>query len=203
MKSWTFVSPTSDKRCVTIRIEATLMEVATRSQQTHGMTSLPSRHAPSSQPTPRGERIVQPHIRIPPQPRVLAPPPRVHQPNQPTLSLPTSNAWIHHHHCCSRHQRSSAQNPQISRTSRGVGWTRACVSKPLAVCPRIRELTEFCDRPFFHKASTFQKASTFRSKPFASAGIPLCSRTASCHECKDVDRRRNGVSSKVRDAISS
>ena len=117
MKSWTFVSPTSDKRCVTIRIEATLIEVATRSQQTHGMTGLPSRHAPSSQPTPRGERIVQPHIRVPPQPRVLAPPPRVHRPNQPTLSLPTSNAWIHHHHRCSRHQRSSAENPQISRTS--------------------------------------------------------------------------------------
>ena len=118
MKSWTFVSPTSSKRCVSIRVERTLIRLATRSQQTHGMTSLPSRHAPSSQPTPRGERIVQPHIRVPPQPRVLAPPPRVHQPNQPTLSLPTSNAWIHHHHRCSRHQRSSAENPQISRTSR-------------------------------------------------------------------------------------
>ena len=118
MKSWTFVSPTSDKRCVTIRTETALMEVRARgSQQTHGMTGLPSRHAPSSQPTPRGERIVQPHIRVPPQPRVLAPPPRVHQPNQPTLSLPTSNAWIHHHHRCSRHQQSSAENPQISRTS--------------------------------------------------------------------------------------
>ena len=117
MKSWTFVSPTSIKRCVSIRVERTLIRLATRSQQTHGMTSLPSRHAPSSQPTPRGERIVQPHIRVPPQPRVLAPPPRVHQPNQPTLSLPTSNAWIHHHHRCSRHQRSSAENPQISRTS--------------------------------------------------------------------------------------
>ena len=121
MKSWTFVSPTSDKRCKSIRIETALMEVATRSQQTHGMTGLPSRHAPSSQPTPRGERIVQPHIRIPPQPRVFAP---------PTLSLPTSNAWIHHHHRCSRHQQSSAENPQISRTSpfsRMVGFLRGTV----------------------------------------------------------------------------
>ena len=130
MKSWTFVSTTSDKRCKSIRIETALMEVATRSQQTHGMTGLPSRHAPSRQPTPRGERIVQPHIRVPPQPRVLAPPPRVHQPNQPTLSLPTSNAWIHHHHRCSRHQQSSAENPQISRTSpfsRMVGFLRGTV----------------------------------------------------------------------------
>ena len=53
-----------------------------------------------------------------------------HQPNQPTLSLPTSNAWIHHHHRCSRHQRSSAENPQISRTSpfsRMVGFLRGTV----------------------------------------------------------------------------
>ena len=124
MKSWTFVSPTSDKRRVTIRIETTLIEVATRSQQTHGMTSLPSRHAPSSQPTPRGERIVQPHIRVPPQPRVLAPPPRVHQPNQPTLSLPTSNAWIHHHHRCSRHQRLRSRTSPFSRM---VGFLRGTV----------------------------------------------------------------------------
>ena len=159
MKSWTFVSPTSDKRCVTVRIKATLMEVATRSQQTHGMTGLPSRHAPSRQPTPRGERIVQPHIRVPPQPRVLAPPPRVHQPNQPTLSLPTSNAWIHHHHRCSRHQRSSAENPQISRTSpfsRMVGEEK-----------ERRQLTvaywglEFCDRATFRDG-----VASFVTEPF-------------------------------------
>ena len=140
MKSWTFVSPTSDKRCKSIRIETALMEVATRSQQTHGMTSLPSRHAPSSQPTPRGERIVQPHIRVPPQPRVLAPPPRVHQPNQPTLSLPTSNAWIHHHHRCSRHQRSSAENPQISRTSPTHAGAQFCDRGSRVLCPRALRL---------------------------------------------------------------
>ena len=166
MKSRTFVSPTSDKRCVTIRIETALMEVATRSQQTHGMTGLPSRHAPSSQPTPRGERIVQPHIRVPPQPRVLPPPPRVHQPNQPTLSLPTSNAWIHHHHRCSRHQQSSAENPQISRTSpfsRMVGFLRGtvrgggrgrAVTRARAVClladlADVPTATLSCGRCFF------------------------------------------------------
>ena len=140
MKSRTFVSPTSDKRCKSIRIETALMEVATRSQQTHGMTGLPSRHAPSSQPTPRGERIVQPHIRVPPQPRVLPPPPRVHQPNQPTLSLPTSNAWIHHHHRCSRHQRSSAENPQISRTSPTHAGAQFCDRGSRVLCPRALRL---------------------------------------------------------------